>query len=94
MFGKEFLICVVIGVVGVALAALITLGARKLRNIGKIRDLEKRREELHPLYMKDPKEYFDEVLEFNSRLRFMKKIEPKNLRLAAISEIQVLTDED
>ena len=91
---KNFFICLAIAVVGAALAVLIGLGIKKIRNILKIRELEARREELSELFGKNPTDYFDEVVEFNSKLRYMKKIETKSIRLDGIREIAVDMTED
>lgn len=93
MFGKEFFICIAVAVIGAALAILIGFGIRKVKNIIKIRELEARREELYALFGKNQADYFDEVVEFNSKLRYMKKIETKSVRLKGIHEIPVDLDD-
>lgn len=89
----EILICLVIAVIGAALMMGITIGFRKIRITSAIKELEKTREELGRLYDQNPKEYFEEVIEFNSKLRYMKKVHSKNTRLVFINEISVKNTE-
>ena len=90
----EILICLAVAFIGATLMMGITIGFRRIKRIGIINELEKTRDKLSRLYEQNPTEYFDEVVEYNSKLRYMKKTNPKNARLALITEINLGSAEE